>query len=126
MTRIAYIGCSLAALATLLCPGEARAARNASFRIGVQVVSSARLVASASGAGLGLASGARGGRGAALLVEQRSGAPVQLRDGSRLPQPGEAPLVVPAGGAGQLAFAPGARQAEVVVTLFPDGAPPAL
>ena len=47
-----------------------------------------------------------------------------LRDGSRLPREGERPLVILAGASGRLALGPSAGPAEVVVTLFPDGAPP--
>src|SRR6266849_4543409 len=85
---------------------------------------SARVVASAGAAGLGFESRSFGGSGAAVLLEQRSGAPMRLSDGTRLPREGQRALVVPAAAGRQLAFAPAAGGAEVVVTLFPDGAPP--
>ena len=113
------------ALAALLVAAPVLAGRRASFRVGAEVVSSARVAASFSTAGLGVESRSLGGAGAAVLLEQRSGAPVRLRDGSRLPREGERPLVILAGAAsGRLAFGPSAGAAEVVVTLFPDGAPP--
>lgn len=98
--------------------------RSASFRVGAQVVSSASVKASASAAGLSFESRSFGGSGAAVLVQQRSGAPIRLSDGTPLPREGERPLIVPAAAFGQLALAPAADGAEVVVTLFPDGAPP--
>jgi len=112
---------AFAAIAVLLAAGPALAGRRASFRIGAEVVSSARVLASSSG--IGVESRSRGSA-AALLVEQRSGAPVRLWDGSRLPQKGQRPLVVAAGAMHELGFAPPAGNAEVLVTLFPDGAPP--
>ena len=112
-------------VAALLAAAPALAGRRASFRVGAEVISSARIAATFSAAGPGVESRAFGGRFAAVLLEQRSGAPVRLRDGSRLPREGERPLVILAGAAsGRLAFGPSAGAAEVVVTLFPDGAPP--
>ena len=111
-------------LAAVLAAAPALAGRRASFRVGAEVVSSARVAASFSTAGLGVESRSFGGAGAAVLLEQRSGAPVRLRDGSRLPREGQRPLVVFAGDSGRLALAPTTGAAEVVVTLFPDGAPP--
>jgi hypothetical protein len=111
------------ALAALLVAAPVLAGRRASFRVGAEVVSSARVAASFSTAGLGVESRSFGGAGAAVLLEQRSGAPVRLRDGSRLPREGQRPLVL-AGDSGRLALAPTTGAAEVVVTLFPDGAPP--
>ncbi|MFL5311271.1 MAG: hypothetical protein ACJ79H_12545 [Myxococcales bacterium] len=111
-------------LAALLAAAPGLAGRRASFRVGAEVVSSARVAASSSAAGLGVDSRSSGGRFAAVLLEQRSGAPVHLRDGSRLPKEGQRPLVMLAGARGELALSPSAGAAEVVVTLFPDGAPP--
>jgi hypothetical protein len=111
-------------LAALLAAAPALAGRRASFRIGAEVVSSARVAATFSVAGLGIESRSSGGRFATVLLEQRSGAPVRLRDGSRLPREGQRPPVILAGASGQLALAPSTGAAEVVVTLFPDGAPP--
>ena len=100
--------------------------RGASFHVGAQVVSSARVSTSASPAGLRLESRSFGGIGAAVLVQQRSGAPMRLLDGTLLPREDQPPLVVPAAAAGtQLALAPASSGEVVVVTLFPDGAPPA-
>lgn len=112
---------AFAAIAALLAAGPAVAGRRASFRIGAEVVSSARVLASSTG--IGVESRSRGSA-AAVLVEQRSGAPVRLWDGSRLPSQGQRPLVLPADAGRRLAFAPPAGGAEVLVTLFPDGAPP--
>ena len=111
-------------LVSLLAAGPAVAGRRASFRVGAEVVSSARVAARFSAGGLCVESRSRGAPFAALLLEQRSGAPVRLRDGSPLPRQGQRPLVVLAGASGRLALAPSAGAAEVVVTLFPDGAPP--
>jgi hypothetical protein len=111
-------------LAAFLTAAPALAGRRASFRVGAEVVSSARVAASFSAAGLGVESRSSGGRFAAVMLEQRSGAPVRLRDGSWLPREGQRPLVIPAGASGQLALASSTGPAEVVVTLFPDGAPP--
>ena len=111
-------------LVSLLAAAPAVAGRRASFRVGAEVVSSARVAATFSAAGPGVESRSSGGRFAAMLLEQRSGAPVRLRDGSRLPRQGQRPLVVLAGASGRLVLAPSAGGAEVVVTLFPDGAPP--
>jgi len=110
--------------AALVAAGPVLAGRRASFRVGAEVVSSARVVASAGAAGLGFESRSFGGSGAAVLLEQRRGAPMRLSDGTRLPREGQRALVVPAAAGRQLAFAPAAGGAEVVVTLFPDGAPP--
>jgi len=99
-------------------------ARSASLRIGAQVVSSAQLKSTATAAGLRFESRSSGGSGAAVLVQQRSGAPVRLSDGTFLPREEERPLIVPAAAGLELALAPAAGGAEVVVTLFPDGAPP--
>jgi len=114
-----------AALAAVLVAAlPALAGRRASFRVGAEVVSSARLLVSAGAAGLSFESRSFGGRGAAVLLEQRSGAPMRLADGTRLPREGQRPLVVPASAGRQLALAPAPGAAEVIVTLFPDGAPP--
>ena len=109
--------------AALVAALPALAGRRASFRVGAEVVSSARLLVSASVAGVSFESRSFGGKGAAVLLEQRSGAPMRLADGTRLPREGERPLVVSAARR-QLALAPAAGAAEVVVTLFPDGVPP--
>jgi hypothetical protein len=114
----------LAVALALLVAAPALAGRRAAFRVGAEVVSSARVAASFSTAGLGVESRSFGGAGAAVLLEQRSGAPVRLRDGSRLPREGQRPLVVLAGDSGRLGLAPTTGPAEVLVTLFPDGAPP--
>ena len=114
--------CALLAL-LMLCATPVLAGRSAALRVGVQVVSSARIVASASGARLALETRTRGGTAPAILIEQRSGAPVRLRSGPALPREGERPLLL-SGGASELAFAPAAGGAEVVVTLFTDGVPP--
>jgi hypothetical protein len=111
-------------LAALFAAAPALGGRRASFRVGAEVVSSARLAASFSAAGFGVESRSFGGRFAAVTLEQRSGAPVRLRNGSWLPREGQRPLVIPAGASGQLALASSTGAAEVVVTLFPDGAPP--
>ena len=113
---------AVVAIAVLLAAGPALAGRRASFRVGAEVVSSARVLASASG--VGVESRSARGSAAAILVEQRSGAPVQLGDGSRLPREGQRPLVLRASAGQKLAFAPTSGGAEVLVTLFPDGAPP--
>ena len=110
--------------AALVAAAPALAGRRASFRVGAEVVSSARVAARFSAGGLCVESRSRGAPFAALLLEQRSGAPVRLRDGSPLPRQGQRPLVVLAGASGRLALAPSAGAAEVIVTLFPDGAPP--
>jgi len=107
----------------LLWTAPALAGRSTALRLGVQVVSSARIVASASGGRVGLETRTRGASASAVLVEQRSGASLRLRSGAALPRAGERPLVLP-GGASELAFAPAAGGAEVVVTLFTDGVPP--
>jgi len=118
-----YMRCALL-VAALLAAGPAVAGRRASFHIGAVVVSSARVSASSSGAFLSVESRSFGGSGAAVLLEQRSGAPLRLSDGTRLPREGQRPLVVPAALGPQLASAAQAGTAEVIVTLFPDGAPP--
>ena len=121
---LSYMRCALL-VAALLAASPAVAGRRASFHIGAVVVSSARVSASSSGAFLSVESRSFGGSGAAVLLEQRSGAPLRLSDGTRLPREGQRPLVVPAALGPQLASAPHAGgTAEVIVTLFPDGAPP--
>lgn len=114
---------AVVAIAAILVAGPALAGRRASFRVGAEVVSSARVLASATG--VGVESRSARGSAAAILVEQRSGAPVRLDDGSRLPREGQQrPLVLRASAGQKLAFAPTSGGAEVLVTLFPDGAPP--
>ena len=114
----------LALAACVLATAPALAGRRASFRVGAEVVSSARLSVTPSGAVLGVETRSFGSRSAAVLLAQRSGSPVRLLDGSKLPQEGQRPLVLPAGAEQRLKFAPSSRGAEVVLTLFPDGAPP--
>lgn len=79
-----------------------------------------------SSGALAVSSTAYGSRSAAVLVTQRSGAPVRLRDGSLVPREGQSGLVVAGGSERRLAFVPAAGDVELVVTLFPDGAPPPL
>ena len=114
----------VALLFVALCAGPAAAARRAFMHIGAEVVSSARLVAMASSGAVALSSRSFGSRGAAVLVEQHSGAAVHLRDGSVVPRPGQAALVLSGGAEHRLAFVPATGSAELMVTLFPDGAPP--
>jgi len=66
--------------ATLLAAGPVLAGRRASFRVGAEVVSSARVVTSAGAAGLGFESRSFGGSAAAVLLEQRRRAPMRLSD----------------------------------------------
>lgn len=115
-----------ALLTVALCAAPANAGRQASFHVGAEVVSSARLSVTPSSGALALASSAYGSRSAAVLVEQRSGAPVRLRDGSVVPREGQSPLVVEAGAEQRLSLVPSHGAAELLVTLFPDGAPPRL
>jgi hypothetical protein len=91
------------------------------MHVGATVVSSARLeTRSLAGARVEVRSRAFGGdRGGAVLVHQRSGAPVVL-GGAVLPRDESASIVVQQGA---LPLA-GSGPAEVIVTLFPDGAPP--
>jgi hypothetical protein len=113
-----------ALLGIVLCAGPAAAGRSTFLHVGADVVASARLsVASAPGA-LAVASGGYGSRALAVFVEQRSGAPVRLRDGSVLPREGHGSLVLSGPVDQRLAFVPATGGAELVVTLFPDGAPP--
>jgi hypothetical protein len=56
------------ALAALLAAGPALAGRRASFRVGAEVVSSARMAASFSAGALGVESRSFGGAGAAILL----------------------------------------------------------
>jgi hypothetical protein len=111
-----------AALVALL--GAAAApARNAARQMHVvaNVVSSARLqTRAAPGGAVDVRYRAFGGvHGGAVLVHQRSGAPVAL-DGAVLPRDASAAVVVTHG---PLPIS-GSGPAEVVATLFPDGAPP--
>jgi len=114
----------VALLAVVLCASPADAGRRTSFHVGAEVVSSARISATLSSGAIALASSAYGSRSAAVLVEQRSGAPVRLRDGSLVPREGQAPLVVDGGAERRLTFVPSHGAVQLVVTLFPDGAPP--
>ena len=59
-----------------------------------------------------------------LLRHLSRRAAVHLRDGSVVPRPGQAALVLSGGAEHRLAFVPATGSAELVVTLFPDGAPP--
>lgn len=115
---------TVALAAALIAALPALAGRRASFRVAAEVVSSARILVSASSAALAFESRSFGGSGAAVLLEQRSGTPMRLADGTWLPREGQRPLVVPASAGRQLALAPAPGAAEVIVTLFPDGAPP--
>ncbi len=117
---------SLALLVFLLgVPGAAMAgSKTASLRIGAQVVASVNLSATATTAGnLGVELRSFGGKPSAVLVQQRSGAPLQLRGGTRLPSEADAPLEL-ASGELQLALRRPTGPAEVVVTIFSDGTPP--
>jgi hypothetical protein len=49
---------------------------------------------------------------------------VRLRDGTLVPREGRAALVLSGGADQRLAFVPSRGSVELVVTLFPDGAPP--
>ena len=106
-------------------PGAAMAgSKSASFRIGAQVVASVNLSATATTAGnLGVELRSFGGKPSAVLVQQRSGAPLQLRGGTRLPSEADAPLQLASGNL-QLALRRLTGPAEVVVTIFSDGTPP--
>ena len=115
-----------ALLALTLCAAPAVAGHRTSFHVGADVVSSARVSVTLSSGAIALASSAYGGRSPAVLLEQRSGTPVRLRDGSIVPREGQAPLVVAAGAEQRLALVPSRGAVELVVTLFPDGAPPRL
>jgi len=114
----------VALLAIVLSAGQAAASRKAFMHIGATVVSSARLFATSSSGGVALASRSFGSRASAVLVEQRSGAPVRLRDGSLVPREGNAALVLSGGADQRLAVVPSGGTIELLVTLFPDGAPP--
>jgi hypothetical protein len=114
-----------ALLVIVLGAGQAAAARQTSFmHIGANVVSSARLVTTTSSGSVAVASRSFGSRALAVLIEQRSGAPLRLRDGSLVPRAGNRALVLSGGADQRLAFVPSRGTAELVVTLFPDGAPP--
>ena len=106
-------------------PGAAMAgSKTASLRIGAQVVASVNLSAKTTPAGkLGVEQRSFGGKPGAVLVQQRSGAPLQLRGGARLPTEADAPLELATADL-QLAFRRPAGPAEVVVTIFSDGTPP--
>ena len=116
---------SLALLVFLLgVPGAAMAgSKTASLRIGAQVVASVNLSATATAGNLGVELRSFGGKPSAVLVQQRSGAPLQLRGGTRLPSEADAPLEL-ASGELQLALRRPTGPAEVVVTIFSDGTPP--
>ncbi|HYZ89750.1 MAG TPA: hypothetical protein VE620_10680 [Myxococcales bacterium] len=115
-----------AVLAIALCAGPAAAARRLSLHIGCDVVASARLSVTSAPGALALASDSHGSRALAVFIEQRSGTPVRLRDGSLLPREGREPLVLSGPVERRLRFVPSHGPAELVVTLFPDGAPPRL
>ena len=106
-------------------PGAAMAgSKAASMRIGAQVVASVNLSATATAAGnLGVELRSFGGKPSAVLVQQRSGAPLQLRGGTRLPSEADAPLELASGDL-RLALRRPTGPAEVVVTIFSDGTPP--
>jgi hypothetical protein len=111
-------------IAVALSAREAVAARRAFMHIGADVVSSARVVARTSSRSVEVASSSFGSRASAVFVEQRSGAPVRLRDGSLVPREGKDAMVLSGGADQRLAFVPSRGTVELVVTLFPDGAPP--
>jgi hypothetical protein len=115
-----------AVLAIALCATPASAARRLSLHIGCDVVASARLSVTAAPGAVALSSSSHGSRALAVFVEQRTGAPVRLRDGSLLPREGREPLVLSGPAERRLRFLPSHGPAELVVTLFPDGAPPRL
>src|SRR5438128_8861116 len=96
--RIAW---SAAVLLFLLgVPGAAMAgSKTASLRIGAQVVASVNLSAKTTPAGnLGVELRSFGGKPGVMLVQQRSGAPLQLRGGgARLPTEANAPLELATG-----------------------------
>ena len=117
---------SAALVASLLAlPGAAMAgSKSGSMRVGAQVVASVRLLASATADGkVAVEVRAFGGQAGAVLVHQRSGQPVRLRSGARLPSETDAPLVF-TGGNAELDLRRSAAPAEVVVTIFSDGLPP--
>ncbi len=98
--------------------------KSASMRVGAQVVASVRLLANATPAGnLAVETRSFGTKASALLIQQRSGQPLQLRGGARLPSEAEAPLQIASGNL-QLALGRSSGPAEVVVTIFSDGMPP--
>jgi len=67
------------------------------MRIGAQVVASVRLQANATADGkLAVEVRAFGGEAGPVLVHQRSGQPVRLRSGARLPSETDVPLLVTA------------------------------
>ena len=117
---------SAALLASLLAmPGAAMAgSKSSSMHVGAQVVASMGLRASAmAGGNLAVEVRAFGSAPGAVLVHQRSGDPVQLRNGRPLPGEADAPLVF-TGGVAELKLGHSSAPAEVVVTLFSDGVPP--
>ena len=120
LVRSAVLLASLLAL-----PGAAMAgSKSGSMRVGAQVVASVRLVASATADGkVAVEVRAFGGRAGGVLVHQRSGQPMQLRSGARLPSETDAPLLL-TGGNAELDLRRSAAPAEVVVTMFSDGLPP--
>jgi hypothetical protein len=118
---------SFLAVALALAATQAHAGvQSAHFRVGVQVIASARLVSRPTAAGVGLESRSFGGEARALLVEQRSGTPISIRTAEgaiQVPREGSEPLLVRS--ASELAF-DATGPAEIVVTLLADGLPPAL
>jgi len=119
MVRVALL---LLALLGICRPAMA-GARTASMRIGAQVVASVSFSASATPRGIGIEMRSFGAKPGSVLVRQRSGAPLRLRRGAHLPHEGEPPLEVE-GEHLQLALRRATSPAEVVVTVFTDGAPP--
>jgi len=113
-----------ALLAIALGAGPAFAGRSAFLHVGADVVGSARVLTTTSAGAVAIASRSFGSRATAIVVEQRSGAPVRLRDGSLLPREGHGALVLSTGVEQRLALVPSHGPAELVVTLFPDAAPP--
>ena len=111
---VAWLGIAEAAIA---------GPKTASMRIGAQVVASVRLSATATVSSLGVETRSFGCSLSAVFVQQRSGPPLRLRGGGRLPGEADAPLVM-VDGSLQLAPRRAAGSAEVVVTVFTDGTPP--
>lgn len=106
-----------------VCRPALAGSRTASMRIGAQVVASVNLSASATPRGIGVETRSFGAKPGAVLVQQRSGSPLRLRSGTRLPGEAEPPLKL-AGENLQLTLRRAPGPAEVVVTLFTDGVPP--
>lgn len=124
-TKRSLVRSAVLLAALLAMPGAAMAgSRTASMRVGAQVVASMRLLASATADGkVAIDVRAFGSQPGAVFVHQRSGQPVQLRNGTRLPSESGSPLLF-TGGKAELEFRRSSAPAEVVVTVFSDGVPP--